>query len=111
MPSDDRFNGLLVPNPFTEDDREFTAELVRKYGVGTKWVKVNHFVWYAVTAYGFAGLVRDRGKLGAWHLFYNNRMGHVVDNEWDGDGHTWHTAEEAMESLRALWELRPGWSE
>jgi hypothetical protein len=109
MPADDRFPGLLVPNPFTEDDREFTAELVRKYGVGTKWVKVNQWVWYAVTAYGLAGLVRNKGS-GDWYLFYNDRMGRVVDFEADG-GSTWHSAEAAMETVRSSWELRPGWSE
>jgi hypothetical protein len=109
VPSDDRFPGLLIPNPFTEDDREFTAELVRKYGVGTKWVKVNPSVWYAVIAYGLAGLVKDKGS-GDWYLFYNDRMGRVVDFEADG-GRTWHSAEAAMETVRSSWELRPGWSE
>lgn len=109
MPSDDRFFGVLIPNPFDERTRADAAKLVRKYGVGTKWVKVNRFAWYAKTAYGLAGLIR--AKSGVWRLYYNDRMGRVVDNEEDGDGHTWHTAEEAMESLRAMWELRPGWEE
>ena len=108
MPSDRK--PVLPDEPlFDAETRSDCAALVRKYGVGTKWIRVNRKVYYAKTVYGFAGLIQS--KEGPWHLYYNDQAGRVVDHEQDDDGCTWHNATEAKWYLRAKWDLRPGWDE